>query len=202
MTADERDLTPPGVFTQFPLEPLPADLLSGGSGLLRNLDRMAERVRDEAIAEFMATPEAQAAEAELIAAGLIRADDATERVTGERPHRPRDGVRIRDEDGPVEAEPERSRYRPEQVHARGRWRARKQVLRAFAAELGWPGCLEVTHDDSIVGSVLQAGLRIRDWRRFERSGRRAHERAAAERACSKQRRSNRRKRLAEGDIPF
>lgn len=58
------------------------------------------------------------------------------------------------------------------VHPRGRWRRRKQVVRQLAADLGWPGCLEVASDDQIVAGVLAAGVRLRDWRRFEGGGRR------------------------------
>ncbi len=50
-----------------PVETTPVlNPLSGPSALERNLDRMAERVREEALAEFMATPEAKAAQAELL----------------------------------------------------------------------------------------------------------------------------------------
>jgi hypothetical protein len=193
MTADERDLTPPGVFTMFPLEPLPADLLSGRNGLQRNLDRMAERVREEGIAEFMATPEAQAAQEstpDTLTLTNIRSAVA-ELETAAIP-------KVGDE-YVVEAH---ERHRPEQVQARGRWRRRKQVFRKFAAELGWPECMKVAHDDQIVGAVLQAGLRLRDWRRFERSGRRSREHRRVERDWRRLRRRIQRKAVNSKDPPF
>lgn len=98
--------------------------------------------------------------------------------------------------------PQRERHKPEQYPARGRWRRRKQVLRQLAADLGWPECMAVTHDDSIVGAVLQAGLRIRDWRRFERSGRRGHERHRLLRIAKPLQRWARRKLAASGELPF
>lgn len=171
MTADERDMTPPGVFTMFPLEPFPADLLSGGNGLQRNLDRMAERVREEAIAEFMASPEAKAAQAEL--QGWQYQDGA-------------------DDDAP---------YRPEQVQARGRWRRRKQVLRKFAAELGYPECMEVAHPEQIDGAVMQAGVRLRDFYKLHHV-RTTPAQAKAERA---QKRADKREMAAclrRGEPPF
>ena len=98
MTIDERDLTPPGVF-MFQDTPLPADLLSRGDGLLRNLDRMAERVRDDAIADFMASPEARAVLAATKAAVDVGLDFA--------PGRDR-----------AEAAPRPGRWRPRRLHQR------------------------------------------------------------------------------------
>mgnify|MGYP003440046741 FL=1 len=137
----ERDQMPLGVFTMFPLEPLPANLLSGGNGLLRNLDRMAERVRDEAIAEFMATPKAALAELVVAAKAKVNADDLD-----------------------LATEPER--YRPLQVHPRGRWRTKKRVIRALAEDLGYPECLAVTSPWEIEGHVTAAGVRLRDFRKL------------------------------------
>lgn len=181
MTVDERDLTPPGIFTMFPLEPLPADMLSGGNGLQRNIDRMAERVREEGIAEFMATPEAQAAQAELASVdvtAVVGVDFAAEPARD-------DGC-----------------WRPEQYPTSGRWRRRKQVMRQLAADLGWPECMKVAHDDQIIGAVLQSGLRLRDWRRFERSGRRSREHRRVERDWRRLRRRIQRKAVNSKDPPF
>lgn len=125
--------------------------------------------------------------------------------------RPRDGVRIRDEDGPFEVDmaeaygatvPDDGCWRAEQYLTSGRWRRRKQVVRQLAADLGWPGCLEVAHDDQIVGAVLQAGVRLRDWRRFERSGRRMQEHLRTQRAWRRARRRVHRKASTTGEPPF
>ena len=93
-------------------------------------------------------------------------------------------------------------WRAEQCPTSGRWRRRKQVVRQLAADLGWPGCLEVAHDDQIVGAVLQAGVRLRDWRRFERSGRRMHERHRFLRIAKPLLRAAQRLRAATGELSF
>lgn len=93
-------------------------------------------------------------------------------------------------------------WRAEQCPTSGRWRRRKQVVRQLAADLGWPGCLEVAHDDQIVGAVLQAGVRLRDWRRFERSGRRMQEHLRTQRAWHRARRRVHRKASSTGEPPF
>ena len=73
MNSNDRD-RPLGVFTMFPPDPLPANLLSNnGGGLARNLDRMAERVRDEAFADFMACPEVQG----ILRGEVVEIDPAT-----------------------------------------------------------------------------------------------------------------------------
>lgn len=83
-----------------------------------------------------------------------------------RPHRPRDGVRIRDEDGPADTAdvaadpypeiasaeqarmadaesyantvPEDGRWRPEQVNPSGRWRSKRRAIRELAKDLATP----------------------------------------------------------------
>jgi len=86
-------------------------------------------------------------------------------------------VEVTEKEGPPGVSPGRpaptcdppAAWRAEQYPTSGRWRRRKQVVRQLAADIGWPGCMDVAHDDLIVGAVLQAGVRLRDWRRFERS---------------------------------
>lgn len=82
------------------------------------------------------------------------------------------------------------------VHPRGRWRRRKQVVRQLAADLGWPGCLAVASDDQIVAGVLAAGVRLRDWRRFEGGGRRHPKVRRAEAVLAS------RRLIAEDGVPF
>ena len=83
----------------------------------------------------------------------------------------------------------------------GRWRTRKVSLRRLAAELGWPACMEVAHDDQIVAAVLWAGVKVRHWRRFEQSGRRWHQHYRIERNKRAARRAARRRRAGD-DLPF
>jgi len=87
------------------------------------------------------------------------------------------------------------------VHPRGRWRRRKQVVRQLAADLGWPGCLAVASDDQIVAGVLAAGVRLRDWRRFE-GGRRHPKVRRADAVLAGQRRRASRQLMAEDGVPF
>lgn len=97
--------------------------------------------------------------------------------------------------------PEDGRWRPEQVHPRGRWRTKKRAIRALAEDLGYPECLEVAHPEQVDGGVGQAGVRLRDFYKLHR-GRTTPAQAKAERA---QRRADRRAMaalLARGEPPF
>lgn len=75
----------------------------------------------------------------------------------------------------------------QQVHCRGRWRAVKRKLQVLAAELGWPGCMEVAHADQIEGCVLRAGAKLSRW--LSKHRRKPADRAA-ERAHRKTLRAN------------
>lgn len=278
-----------------------ANPLSGPSALERNLDRMAERVRDEAIAEFMATPEAKAAQAELLSEAKARVASALERIelgrpdftsemnapavvtppfvrfapsivvmvdTGgptaedeldpdvelaarrkradqqrpidpsinhqdwgwcircrldrykegrdrlcawcwERSHKPSPAaqspamvaVDMAEAEAYGATVPDDGCWRPEQVNPRGRWRMKKRALRLLAEDLGYPECMEVAHPEQIDGTVMQAGVRLRDFYKLHRV-RTTPAQAKAERA---QRRADKREMAAclrRGELPF
>jgi len=170
-----------------------ANPLSGPSALERNLDRMAECVREEAIAEFMATPEAKAAQAELLGEAKARVATALERIELGRP----------DFTSEMNAPtvPDDGCWRPEQVNPRGRWRMKKRALRQLAEDLNYPDCMEVAHPEQIDGAVMQAGVRLRDFYKLHRV-RTTPAQAKAEWA---QRRADRRemaRTIARGEPPF
>lgn len=77
-----------------------------------------------------------------------------------------------------------------QVHCRGRWRAVKRKLQVLAAELGWPGCMEVAHLDQIEGRVLMAGAKLAAWHKFTSKHRRPPANRRAERRHRKTLRAN------------
>jgi len=88
------------------------------------------------------------------------------------------------------------RYETETVTCRGRWRHVKPKLRALAAELGWPECLAVAHEDQVEGHVLRVGARLASWRKLSRLRGRP-----ADRAAERRRRKARRAYDPDG-IPF
>lgn len=89
--------------------------------------------------------------------------------------------------------------RTKQVHCRGRWRVVKRRMKALACELNYPDCLRVTHHDSIVGAVMQAGAKQRAFWKLCKVRRRPDvHRAERER----QRRPIRELRNNPGWIPF
>ena len=80
--------------------------------------------------------------------------------------------------------------RVQQVHCRGRWRAVKRKLQVLAAELGWPECMNVAHEDQVVGRVLMAGAKLSRWHKFTSKHRRSPSNRAAERRHRKALRAN------------
>lgn len=188
MTSNDRH-RPLGEFTMFPLEPLPADLLSGSGGLERNLNRMAERVRDEAIADFMACPEVQG----ILRGEVVEIDPATVSAVP-TVYDPEEGwvaVDVTEEVLPPNRVP--------QVHCRGRWRAVKRKLRALAAELGWPGCMEVASVYQVEGRVLMAGAKLAAWHKLTSK----HRRKPADRTVQRRHRKTLRANLRDPDyVPF
>lgn len=94
------------------------------------------------------------------------------------------------------SEDSQTRVRP--VHCRGRWRAVKRKLRALAAELGWPECMEVAHADQIEGCVLRAGAKLSRWHKLSK-----HRRKPADRAAERRHRKALRANLRDPDyVPF
>ena len=86
----------------------------------------------------------------------------------------------------------------QQVHCRGRWRAVKRKLQVLAAELGWPGCMEVAHADQVVGRVLMAGAKLSRWHKLSK-----HRRKPADRAAKRAHRKALRANLRDPDyVPF
>ncbi len=188
MNSNDRDC-PLGVFTMFPPDSLPANLLSNnGGGLMRNLDRMAVRAADEAIAEFMASPEAQAAAESIKQEAAL----ALERITGGAV------VELASSGSATIVYDGDTWRRPKQVHCRGRWRAVKRKMQALAAELGWPGCMEVASYDQIEGAVLTAGARLAAWNKLSRVRRKP-----ADRRADRRHRKTLRANLRDPDyVPF
>ena len=88
--------------------------------------------------------------------------------------------------------------RVQQVHCRGRWRAVKRKLQVLAAELGWPKCMEVAHEDQVVGRVLMAGAKLSRWHKLSK-----HRRKPADRAAERRHRKALRANLRDPDyVPF
>lgn len=86
-----------------------------------------------------------------------------------------------------------------QVHCRGRWRAVKRKLRALAAELGWPGCMEVASVYQVEGRVLMAGAKLAVWHKFTSK----HRRKPADRTTQRRHRKALRANLRDPDyVPF
>lgn len=92
---------------------------------------------------------------------------------------------------------EREDYRPMLVHPRGRWRQRKQVIREFAAELGYPGCLKVTTMWELESHANFAGIRVRDFRKLSR-----YRRAPLDVRREREEWRAQRRRTARDGIPF
>lgn len=89
--------------------------------------------------------------------------------------------------------------RVQQVHCRGRWRAVKRKLQVLAAELGWPGCMEVAHPDQIEGRVLMAGAKLAAWHKLTSK----HQRPPANRRAEQRHRKSLRANLRDPDyVPF
>jgi len=86
-----------------------------------------------------------------------------------------------------------------QVHCRGRWRAVKCKLQVLAAELGWPGCMEVAHADQIEGRVVMAGAKLAAWHKLTSK----HRRPPANRRAEQRHRKSLRANLRDPDyVPF
>lgn len=75
----------------------------------------------------------------------------------------------------------------------------KRKLQVLAAELGWPGCIEVANPDQIDGRVLMAGAKLAVWHKLTSKHRRKPADRRAERAHRKAIRAN----LRDPDyVPF
>ena len=89
--------------------------------------------------------------------------------------------------------------RVQQVHCRGRWRAVKRKLQVLAAELGWPGCMEVASVYQVEGRVLMAGAKLAAWHKLTSK----HRRKPADRTVQRRHRKTLRANLRDPDyVPF
>lgn len=75
----------------------------------------------------------------------------------------------------------------------------KRKMQVLAAELGWPGCMEVAHIDQIEGCVLMAGAKLAAWHKITSK----HRRPPANRRAEQRHRKALRANLRDPDyVPF